>query len=296
MLSLETKQIDTAFVLGSGGNRGVLQAGALFTLMQHDIIPQLIVGTSVGSLNALQIASDPTVKGAEELIDIWHGVRKEMFRRAGFFAIGRRLLKNSNSLTGNERLQAYVAQNMPPGRKTFADFPVQLRTIAANLSTGQMHVFGDDPAETVFDAVMASISIPIYMPPWEYRGAQYVDGGVVSALPVMTALKHKPKKVYIIDISSMPGTKQTRFRGMIDIVNRIIDIQIQHQVRYELETMALQKVQVVYHIGLNTFTKTPLWDMAHVEEMISSGQEIMAEFLNRKHPDGYVKYNTLQSE
>ena len=289
------ERIETAFVLGSGGNRGAIQAGALLALLQHGIVPQLLVGTSSGALNALQIAADPTVAGAEKLIATWYGAQKKIFQRVGFFTAGWRLLTKSNSLSGNERLKEYVQENMPHGIRTFADFTAaQLRVIAANLNTGQTHVFGNDPSETVLDGIMASIAIPTYMPPWEYHGAQYVDGGIVSALPIMAALRHKPKKIYVIDISPVEDMKQPRVKGMIDIVNRIIGVMIQHQVIHELEGIKTERVEAVYHISINTFTKTPLWNMSHVDEMVSSGQQIMAEFLNKPHPEGYVKYNAPQ--
>ncbi len=289
MVNPETKKIDTAFVLGGGGNRGAVQAGALLALLENGIVPQLLVGTSVGSLNALQIAANPAVSGAEKLIDIWHGAQNNIFRRARFITIGRRLLAKSSSLSGNERLKAYVAENMPSAITKFADFTrAQLRVVATDLNTGQIHVFGDDLSETVLDGVMASIALPIYLPPWEYQGRQYVDGGVVSALPVLTALRYKPRIIYVLDISTVEGERQHRIKGMIDIVSRVIDVMLQHQIRNEMENIPLEEVEAIYHIDLNAFRKTPLWDMSRVDNMINSGREIATDFLSNSRQTGYV--------
>ncbi len=297
MSSNRMEKIDTAFVLGGGGNRGAIQAGALLALVQHGIIPQLLVGTSSGALNAVQIAAEPTVAGAEKLIAIWRGTGRELFRRTGYLTIGRNLVLKKDSLSGNENLKQYVAKNIPPGISTFADFTrAQLRVIATELDTGQWHVFGNDAAESVLDALMASTALPVYMPPWEYRGIRYVDGGVVSALPVMTALQYKPRRIYVLDISPLGEAQQPRVKGMINIVNRTIDIMIQHQVRHELEGMAMEGVEAVYHIGMNTFTRTPLWNMSRLDEMIAAGQQIISDFLSQEHPSGYIKYNAPQSK
>ena len=56
-----------AFVLSGGGNRGALQGGALKALLERGISPDLIVGTSVGALNGVTLAADPTVAGARQL-------------------------------------------------------------------------------------------------------------------------------------------------------------------------------------------------------------------------------------
>ena len=297
MASTGIKMIDTAFVLGGGGNRGAIQAGALLALLQHEIVPQLLVGTSAGALNALQIAAEPAVAGAEKLTAMWRDVQKGILQRVGIFTIGRHLLTRSNSLSSNERLKEYVQENMPPGIKTFADFSAaQLRVIATNLNTGQPHVFGDNPTEPVLDGIMASAALPIYMPPWDYRGAQYVDGGVVSVLPIMTAIKYKPRRIYIIDISPMRDAEQPRVKGIIDIINRIIDIMIQHQMHRELEQIPTDAVEAIYHIGINTFRHTPLWDTSHMDNMIASGQQTIVDFLSKEHPAGYVKYDASQPE
>ncbi|MDQ7028746.1 MAG: patatin-like phospholipase family protein [Ardenticatenia bacterium] len=52
-----------AFVLSGGGNRGALQVGALQVLLEAGIQPDVLVGTSVGAVNALFLACDPTPQG-----------------------------------------------------------------------------------------------------------------------------------------------------------------------------------------------------------------------------------------
>ena len=67
-----------AFVLSGGGNRGALQAGALQALIERGIVPDLIVATSVGALNGVVLAGDPSVEGARRQAGHESGVGHEL--------------------------------------------------------------------------------------------------------------------------------------------------------------------------------------------------------------------------
>ena len=61
-----------AFVLSGGASLGAVQVGMLHALFERGVVPQLIVGTSVGAVNGAFIASRPqTVETAQELAQIW---------------------------------------------------------------------------------------------------------------------------------------------------------------------------------------------------------------------------------
>ncbi|MGB7961713.1 MAG: patatin-like phospholipase family protein [Propionicimonas sp.] len=65
-----------AFVLSGGGAIGSAQVGHLLVLRELGIIPDVIVGTSVGAINGAVVAADPN-EGARQLFDIWASVRRE---------------------------------------------------------------------------------------------------------------------------------------------------------------------------------------------------------------------------
>ena len=67
----------TAFVLAGGAALGAMQAGMVHALYERGIVPDLLVGTSAGALNAAFLASrPPTVATAGELAAIWRGLRR----------------------------------------------------------------------------------------------------------------------------------------------------------------------------------------------------------------------------
>ena len=66
---METRR--TAFVLGGGGLLGAVEVGMLRALLEADIRPDLIVGTSVGALNGALVAADPTPAVVDRLVELW---------------------------------------------------------------------------------------------------------------------------------------------------------------------------------------------------------------------------------
>ena len=66
-----------AFVLSGGGNRGPLQVGALKVLLEHGIVPEMIAGSSIGSLNGVYLAIDPTLAQVNNMAQLWHDAGKQ---------------------------------------------------------------------------------------------------------------------------------------------------------------------------------------------------------------------------
>ena len=64
-----------AFILSGGGTLGSIQVGMLRALFETDIRPDVLVGTSIGSVNAAFLAAGPSSERVEALRELWHGVR-----------------------------------------------------------------------------------------------------------------------------------------------------------------------------------------------------------------------------
>lgn len=60
-----------AFVLSGGANMGCAQVGMLLALFEHNITPDILIGTSVGALNVRAVATNPTIEGVSELAHLW---------------------------------------------------------------------------------------------------------------------------------------------------------------------------------------------------------------------------------
>ena len=61
----------TAFVLSGGGNQGVAQVGMLRALLERDIVPDVVIGTSAGALNGAGLCYAPNLTGVARIADVW---------------------------------------------------------------------------------------------------------------------------------------------------------------------------------------------------------------------------------
>src|SRR5262245_57372667 len=159
-----------AFVLSGGGNRGAVQAGALLALLERNIRPDLIVGTSVGALNGVALASNPTLEGARWIAESWRRVRRSDIFPGNPLTVGWRLLRGRGSLHAQDGFRHFVRSMLPPGVERFADLRVPCMVTATSLSSGQLRLFGADPQELLVDAIMASTAVPPFFPPYPYGG------------------------------------------------------------------------------------------------------------------------------
>ena len=69
----------TAFVFGGGGVRGAVEVGMLKALLERGVYPDLVVGTSVGAMNAAALAQNPTLEVIDTLIEAWSSPRQRRF-------------------------------------------------------------------------------------------------------------------------------------------------------------------------------------------------------------------------
>src|SRR2546421_2535940 len=97
-----------AVVLSGGGNRGVAQVGMLRALVDAGIRPDVVVGTSVGSLNGAGFARDPSEAGVDELEAVWLGLSRERLFADGPFTRAWRLASRASSIFASDGLAEVI--------------------------------------------------------------------------------------------------------------------------------------------------------------------------------------------
>ena len=194
-----------AFALSEGGNLGAMQAGALRALLEAGVEPDLLVGSSVGALNAAFCATHPGADGARELQAAWGALsRREAFRFdvLGAFA---GLLGMRDHLVSPTRLRHRIRRWLPVER--IEDAPVPFAAVATDVLSGEAVVLrhGD-----VVDALMASSAIPGLFPPVRIDGRWLVDGGLAAGWPVIEALDLGADTVYLLTTATAPARRPPR--------------------------------------------------------------------------------------
>jgi NTE family protein len=183
-----------AFVLSGGASLGAVQVGMLRALYERGIVPDLIVGTSVGAINGAFIASRPqTVETADELAQIWRGVRRgQVFPlRPLSGLLG--FLGSRDHLVPESGLRRLIAEHMTCDR--LEQMPIEFHLVAVDVLTGEELRLSRGPA---LEAVLASAAIPAVLPPVAWEGRAVMDGGVANNTPISHAVALGARTVYVL--------------------------------------------------------------------------------------------------
>lgn len=271
-----------AFVLSGGANRGALEVGVLLALLEHDIRPQILVGTSVGAINAAFLAINPTLEGARHLEEMWREASEKIFVRRDYISAMWRLVTSKSSLYDSNKLRELIESFFPKDIRQFADIKdAELYITAVDINSGELYVFGLDRSQSILDAIMASAALPILFSPWQYEGRSYVDGGVVSDLPMRVAVDAGATELYAIDTGPLQFGKRTH-RGILHVVGQTMDAVVSHQLVDEYSWSSKLPKDAIHHIYLEAFENVRVWDFGHTAEMIAKGREIGLEYLRKR--------------
>ncbi len=175
--------------LGGGAARGFAHVGVIQVLEEAGIRPALVTGTSAGSLVATLYASGKTGAQLQQVADT---MEEATFADWTLPLFSRGLLRG-------DALARYV-HGQVRGR-LIEDMPLPLGVVATDLSTGQGVLFQRGDAAT---AVRASSAVPAVFQPVRIAGRDYVDGGLVSPVPVRYARQMGAELVIAVDISNAP--------------------------------------------------------------------------------------------
>jgi NTE family protein len=217
----------TAFVLSGGGNLAVSQVGMLRALVERDIVPDVIVGTSAGALNGAVLATDPTVDGVERLTDVWCSLRTGEVFPGGKLSRAWNVLSRDDHLFSNEGLQAIIERAAPA--ETFDQTEVPLRVIATDLESGEEVVFA---AGAVAPTLLASAALPGIYPPVEHDGRVLIDGAVTNSVPMSHVLIDGIDRIYVMNVAG-GGSGDRPIRSPLDVAVRAFNIS--RNQRFDLE-------------------------------------------------------------
>ena len=136
----------TAFVLSGGGNQGVSQVGMLRALLERDIVPDVVIGTSAGALNGAGVAYAPNLTGVAQLAAVWEQLRADHVFPGGQIHAGLERGARATPPVRQRGPRALIAKRH--ARRSFADLEIPLRVIAADLDTGEEVVLAARPARS----------------------------------------------------------------------------------------------------------------------------------------------------
>jgi NTE family protein len=198
-------KLKIGLALGGGAAKGFAHIGVIKMLEASGIHPDVVAGTSAGSVVGALYASGMDAFALQETA---FGLDEAKIRDVRLF---------SGGLVQGRALQDYINQLLH--HQSIEQLKIPFAAVATQLETGQRTVF---VRGNTGQAVRASSSIPGVFEPTEINGKHYVDGGVVSPIPVDAARQLGADFVIAVDISTKPSGSNPQ--GMMNIVGQTIAI------------------------------------------------------------------------
>ncbi|HEV2546598.1 MAG TPA: patatin-like phospholipase family protein [Stellaceae bacterium] len=240
-------------VLQGGGALGAYQAGVYQGLCEGGIVPDWVIGTSIGAINGAIIAGNPAKTRMTKLQDFWASVAS---RRAfdevwsasflgnlfanmatiahgvpGFFQPNLQVPWGLHIPVGVERAAFYSTE---PLRRTLAELvdfdhlgrrETRLTVGAVNVRTAEMTYFDSRDMDLSVSHIMASGALPPAFPAVRIGDDHYWDGGVFSNTPVEAVLDDKPRRDSLIFSVNMWQTNGPEPASIWQVFSRQKDIQ-----------------------------------------------------------------------
>ena len=167
-------------VLGGGGLKGLSHIGALRALAERNLVPQAVIGCSMGSLIASAWAVGlPLQEMEDRALAV---TREDIFRIAHFDMALKRML--APAIYRSEPLDQLIHSLV--GDVVFRDLTRRLLVNTVDLTTGQQVLWGLPGLDhaPVADAVFASCALPGILPPRAVAGRVCIDGAVIDTYSI----------------------------------------------------------------------------------------------------------------
>lgn len=262
----------TAFVLSGGGSLGAVQVGMLQALTENDIQPELLIGASVGAVNAAWIAGHPGRDSARELGEIWLALRRQDVFPFSPWNGARGLIGRTNHVISSASLRVVLEKHLPYQRLEDAISPIHI--ITTELRTGRALALSSGPA---VPALLASTAIPGVFPPVTIGTRTLVDGGIASHTPIATAIELGARRIYVLPVSyTWMNREPTNALGMaLHALARFVEQRLDHEVRANKELAEIPSIDLP--------PVSPA-DFSRTKDMIDRGYKSTLRYLNAATP------------
>jgi NTE family protein len=166
----------------------------LQALYERDVVPELIVGTSVGAVNGAYIASRPqTLATTLELARIWLNVHRGRIFPLNPLTGLLGFLGSRDHLVSGSGLRGLIAEHVQ--HEHLEAMPIEFHVVAVDVVTGEELLLSHG---LTLDAVLASAAIPAVLPPVAWEDRKLMDGGVANNTPISHAVALGAREIYVL--------------------------------------------------------------------------------------------------
>ncbi|WP_375749795.1 patatin-like phospholipase family protein [Vibrio sp. HN007] len=253
-------------VLAGGGAKGAAHIGVLKKLEEMQIPVDYITGTSmgafVGGLYATGMSADEievlfeTVDWEEGYVDKVSRSERQVrakeyedyFNLNPDLGIGTDGIRSPVGVVQGQNMMSIVriTSGNVPQMKSFDDFPIPYRAVATDIENFEEVILEDG---WLADAMMASMSVPGALPPYELDGTLLIDGGVTNNMPVNVAQTMGADIIIAVDISSNYLEKE-QISSVLDVASQLSNYLVRRTTEEQKELLDEDKdILLIPHVG-----------------------------------------------
>ena len=198
--------------LGSGSARGWSHIGVIEALAERGIHPEVVCGTSIGSLVGAAYAGGSLECLKERVCAL------NKLHTATYFTFG----VGAGGLVNRDKLDALFVDCVAAPGALIEELPIRYAAVAAEMATGREYWLKKGP---ILPAIWASISLPGLFPPVRYHNRWLFDGGLVNPVPISVCRALGAEMVIAVNLNGeligRHGTRKKKAEGEGDFVDRI---------------------------------------------------------------------------
>ncbi len=274
----------TAYVLGGGGILGAAEVGMLRALLERDLVPDLVLGTSVGALNGAMVAREPGLEVIDRLTELWKSAAESRM------VYGDRPLRTVRRAVST-RTHIYSAKPLTDrlreefGDLTFEELPVRFQVCAASIERAAEHWFSSGP---LVEAVVASAAVPGLLPPARVGDEHFLDGGIVNSIPVGRAVQLGATRIFVLQVGRIDRPLSVPKRPW-DVARVSFEIARRHRFAREMAELPFDvEAHVLPAAGTSGRDDSPFGyrDFSAVQQRIDASYDATAAYLDDWLPGG----------
>ncbi len=194
--------------LCGGGSKGIAHAGILKFLIEQELEPQVLSGTSAGAIVACLYAKGLT---PDEIV--------EFFKSVYFFRWNHFSITKPGGFIQSDVFQKYLDPIF--GEQKIKELSKEVYITATNMLTGKLEVFSREVKIT--DAIIASCAVPMIATPYKIGEGLYSDGGILNNFPA-DVLKYLARKIIGVYFSPRKVVEPEEIRSIMQVTSRAYDL------------------------------------------------------------------------
>ena len=281
-----------ALVLSGGGARGFAHIGVLRVLQREHIPVDIVVGTSMGSVIGGAWAAGASLHDLEHMATRtdWDSVvadrpaRDELsYRRRDEdlllpsrieFGLSAKGVQGPPAAASNAALEMALDRLLPAGTRNLpvSQLPLQFRSVASDLLTGQLVVLDNTP---LFQTMRASLAVPGVFAPVRIKDHLVVDGGLVRNLPVDMARAMGADIVIAVNVGT-PLAPERELGSALGVANQMLQILTEQNVQRSLSELRKDDILIAPQLDGVSFL-----DFSTAGKAIAAGEAAARALLPR---------------